>query len=179
VSPVHDFSRAAVPLNHGISALPCLEVNAGAASKRECKRDKKCEFENLGAPVLTTPPARYKQNPLHETRAKIRGCFLTLRSDFSIYRRLLSLFFIGKTAGEGNRSLVCSLGSCHFAMELNCRRHRVARIWRDLCRSGFPTELPGRSVAAYRCKPFLRSGHRSAGKASAPRCGTNAPAFLL
>ena len=36
-----------------------------------------------------------------------------------------SLFFIGETAGEGNRTLVCSLGSCRSTIELHPRLEEV------------------------------------------------------
>jgi hypothetical protein len=61
IHPIHDFSRAAVPLNHRISALPRLEVGACATSEGERKRHEECESVNH-ARCLTSLPARYKLN---------------------------------------------------------------------------------------------------------------------
>jgi hypothetical protein len=56
-----------------------------------------------------------------ESNYKTGRC-LTLRSDFRTKEGAFSPISIGKRAGEGNRTPVCSLGSCRSAIELHPRR---------------------------------------------------------
>src|SRR5947208_8541327 len=55
-------------------------------------------------------------------KGHLGGRCLTYGSDFLHQAGFLSLVFIGKIAGEGNRTPVCSLGSCHSTIELHPRR---------------------------------------------------------
>src|SRR5207249_7202415 len=56
-------------------------------------------------------------------KGHLGGRCLTYSSDFLHQAGFLSLIFIGKIAGEGNRTLVCSLGSCRSTIELHPRRN--------------------------------------------------------
>jgi hypothetical protein len=82
-----------------------------------------------------------------ENRTKNKsGRCLTLRSDFGLQTGFSSLVFIGKRAGEGNRTPVCSLGSCRSTIELHPRRDFRFSI-ADLRFASRQQSLPGNHVA--------------------------------